>query len=184
MEKTLNERTKLLANKKLCYGCYQPMTSNHNAKTCKQRLLYRICKDYHPTRMHGYVKKGSEEYTEYKDGTKDTLKCASVKGKLDTEVISICVVPVWVGPRNSRKMVQKYAMLDNWSQGSFIKDEIIEDLGISCRKLKSSLKTLTGEKSEGTEAVDGLIISAVDCKKGRPMEWIVLSKAYSRNRKR
>ena len=27
MEKTLKERTKLLANKKLCYGCYQPMTS-------------------------------------------------------------------------------------------------------------------------------------------------------------
>ena len=82
MEKTLKERTKLLANKRLCYGCYQPMTSNHNAKTCKQRLLCRICKEYHPTGMHGYVKKASEEYTEYKDGTKDTLKCASVKGNL------------------------------------------------------------------------------------------------------
>ena len=26
MEKTLNQQTKILANKKLCYGCYQPMT--------------------------------------------------------------------------------------------------------------------------------------------------------------
>ena len=120
IEKTLKERTKLLANKKLCYGCYQPMTSNHNAKTCKQRLLCRICKEYHPTGMHGYVKKASEEYTEYKDGTKDTVKCASVKGKLDTEVITMCVVPVWVGHRNSRGMVKTYAMLGNFSSSKFI----------------------------------------------------------------
>ena len=72
-------------------------------------------------------------------------------------------------------------MLDNCSQRSFIKDEIIEDLGISGRKLKLSLKTLTGEKSEDTEAIDGLIISAVDSEKGRPMEWIELPKAYSKN---
>ena len=154
------------------------MTSNHNAKTCKQRLLCGICKEYHPTGMHAYVTKASEENTESKDGTKDTVKCASVKGKIDTEVIHMCVVPVWVGHRNSRKMVKTYAMLDNCSQGSFIKDEIIEDLGLSGRKLKLSLKTLTGEKSEDTEAVDALIISAIDSKKGRPMGWIELPKAY------
>ena len=39
-----------------------------------------------------------------------------------------------------------------------------------------SLKTLTGEKAEGTEAVDGLIISVVDSKKGRPREWIRVAK--------
>ena len=47
--------------------------------------------------MHGYVKKVSEGNTESKYDTKDTVKCSSVKGKLDTEVISMCVVPVWVG---------------------------------------------------------------------------------------
>ena len=165
----------------LCYECCQPMTSNHNAKTCKQRLLCRICKECHLTGMYGYVKKASEEYTKYKDGTKDTVKCASVKEKLGIEVISMCVVPVWVGHRNSRKMVKEFSMLDNYSQGSFIKDDITEYLGILGRKLKLSLKTLTCQISEDTDAVDGLIISAVDCKKGRPMEWIELSKAYSRN---
>ena len=44
-----------------------------------------------------------------------------------------------------------------------------------------SLKTLTGEKAEGTEAVDGLIISVVDSKKGRPREWIELPKTYLKN---
>ena len=41
--------------------------------------------------------------------------------------------------------------------------------------------TLTGEKSEDTEAVDGLVMSAVDSKKRRPMEWIELPKTYSKN---
>ena len=80
--------------------------------------------------MDGYVKKASEEYTESKDGTKNAVKYGSVKGKLDNEVISACLVPVWVGQKNSIKMIKTYAMLDNCSQGSFIKDEIIEDLGI------------------------------------------------------
>ena len=62
-------------------------------------------------------------------------------------------------------MIKAYAMLDNCSQGSFVKDEIIEDLGISDRKLKLSLKTLTGEKAEDTEAFDGLILYAIDSKK-------------------
>ena len=138
----------------------------------------RIYKECNPTGIHSYVKKAPEENTDFKVCTKDAVKCASVKAKLGTEVISMYVVPVWVGHRNSRKMVKMYVMLDNCSQGSFIKDEIFEEFAISGRNLKLSLKTLTGEKSEDTEAADGLIISAVDCKKGRPMEWIELSKAY------
>ena len=103
--------------------------------------------------MHGYVKKASGENTESKDGTKDTVKFASVKGKIDAEVISLCVVTVWVGHRNFRKMVKTFAMLDNCGQSSFIKDEFMEDLHISGRKLKLSLKTLNDEESEDTEAV-------------------------------
>ena len=57
----------------------------------------------------------------------------------------------------------------------------MKDLDISGTKLTLRLKTITGEKSEGTEAVGGLIVSAVDCKKGRLMEWIELSETYSRN---
>ena len=71
------------------------MTSNHNAKTCKQRLLCGICKS--TIQQECMLMSRTEENTESKDGTKDTVKCASVKGKIDTEVIHMCVVPVWVG---------------------------------------------------------------------------------------
>ena len=109
VEKTLKERIKLLANKELLW----PVTTM--PKPAGEDYFAGFAKS---TGMHGYVKKASEENTESKDGTKVTVKCASVKGKLDTE--------------------------DN-------------------------------------EAVDGLIISAIDSKKGRPMRWLELSKAYSQN---
>ena len=54
-----------------------------------------------------------------------------------------------------------YAVLDNCSQGSFIKEEIIEELRITGRNLKLSQKTLTGEKSEELPAVNGLIVSGI-----------------------
>ena len=37
----LEERSKTLIKKKLCYGCYSPMTAEHNAKSCKKT---RKCK--------------------------------------------------------------------------------------------------------------------------------------------
>ena len=78
-------------------------------------------------------------------------------------------------------MVKTYAMLDNCSQGSFIKEEIIEELGITGRKLKLSLKSLTGKKSEELVAANGLIVSGISCGKEGPVEWIEVPKEYSRN---
>ena len=63
-------------------------------------------------------------------------------------------------------------MLDNSSQGSFIRDELIQDLGITGRKLQLSLKALTGKKSEDTMAIDGLIVPETDLKKTMTYEWI------------
>ena len=36
IKKTVGERSKLIGKKKLCYGCLEPMTKEHNAKNCKQ----------------------------------------------------------------------------------------------------------------------------------------------------
>ena len=72
------------------------MTSNHNAKTCKQRLLCMTCKEHHPPGFHGYVKRVSEEEVESRDSTKCTVKCALVKEKLETEVTRMCAVLVSV----------------------------------------------------------------------------------------
>ena len=45
-------------------------------------------------------------------------------------------------------MVKTYAVLRNCSKGSFINEKITEGLGITGRKLKLSLKILTGESQK------------------------------------
>ena len=107
---------------------------------------------------------------------KESVKCTSVNGKLEAKVISMCLLPIWVGQQKS----SKYAMLDNCGQVSFIRDELIEDLGIPGRKLQLILKTLTGKKSEEIMAIDGLIVYGIDLKKTRTNEWIELPRAYSK----
>ena len=185
MKKTLKEKMKFLAKEKCCYAWYQPMSKNRNAKNCTQRLMCRTWKENHPTGMHEYYVRKCEGR---KDGSlterhsiqsKESVECASGNGKLEDEVISMCVVPIWVSHKNLAKMFKTYALLDNCSHGSFIKDELIEDLGITGRELELSLKH-SGEKSEDTFSVDGLIVSGIDLKKTRTNEWIQLPRAYSK----
>ena len=186
MKKNLKKKTKLLAREKCSYGCYQSMSKNHNAKNCTQRLVCRTCNKNHPTGMHEYYvrkcengKNGSLTERHFNE-SKESVKRVSVNEKLESEVISMFFVPIWVGHKNSNKIFKIFAMLDNCSQGSFIRDELIEDLWITGRKLQLSLKTLTGEKSEDTITIDGLIVSGIDLKKTRTNEWIELPRVYSK----
>ena len=138
------------------------MSKNHNAKNCTQRLICRTCKENHPAGVHEYYISKCEagKYGNLTE-SKESIRCAPVNGKLEAEVTSICVVPIWVGHKNSVKMFKTYAMLENCSQGSFIKNKWIEDLLITGRKLQLSLKTLAGEKSDDTMTIDGLIVSGI-----------------------
>lgn len=56
-----------------------------------------------------------------------------------------------------QKMVKTYAMLDNYSQGSLIKEKIIKEFKITGRKLTISLKTLTGWNLKNFQQQAGLV---------------------------
>ena len=68
-------------------------------------------------------------------------------------------------------------MLDNCSQGSFIKQDLLKRLGVDGQKLSLNLKTLTGEKSEETLMVDNLKVAGVNKMNN---DWISLPKVYSK----
>ena len=53
----LDERSKILWKKKLCYGIYSPVSQDHNAKSYKQRRTCKICKQSHPAGLHRYLSK-------------------------------------------------------------------------------------------------------------------------------
>ena len=42
MKKSVEDRSKFLAKNKLSYGCYTPISSDHNARSCKQKSLHNI----------------------------------------------------------------------------------------------------------------------------------------------
>ena len=109
--------------------------------------------------------------------TLDTdVKCASTTEKSGSKIISMSIVPVKIKHRDSNKMVTTYTMLDNFSQGSFILDSAIKKLGIQGIKTTLKLKTLHGERSESTFAVEGFKVTEIH----GDSSWLALPKIYSR----
>ena len=141
------------------------MKPNHNTKTCDKRLNSRTCSGGHPTAMHGYVpkRKGdaqdnqrSNESDESVTNSFSDVKILSTVEKHQTKVMSMCTVLLKVRAAAQRKDVLTYAMLDNCSQGSFIREALVKKMQTSGRKTTLNLKTLNGERSESTTAIKGL----------------------------
>ena len=172
---TVEERSKTLARKKLCYGCYKPITADHNARTCKTQRTCKICNQKHPTCLHGYISKKKDIYVNYggdsikgnDGGDGNTLlqgnfaevdvKCASTG--FPANIICMCVVHVKLSHARTKKEVSTLAMLDNCSQGTFLKQSIKDTLGISGSKTDVIIKTLNEERSREPEVVTGLSVS-------------------------
>ena len=103
MEKPLNECIKILRKGKLCYGCLKHMANDRNERNCQQRLTCRICTACNPTILHGYVQKIKTDDSQISEKSEcssrnaageENMTCASVNGKFDVEVISMCVAPI------------------------------------------------------------------------------------------
>ena len=53
LSQTMEDRSKTLYKKKLCYGCLGNISKEHNAKSCANRRRYKVCSGRHPTVLHG-----------------------------------------------------------------------------------------------------------------------------------
>ena len=88
-------------------------------------------------------------------GFNNDFKYAIMARKTESKVISICIAPVKVKHGDGIDMITTYAMLDNCSQGSFVHDNLIKELGVHGMKTTLNLKTSHGEKTESTMVVKG-----------------------------
>ena len=176
MKKSLEERSKFLFQKKLCYGCYMPISTDHNSRSCKQRRVCDTCGEKHPTGLHGY--KGSKKNKDADGGNSQksdsTLACATTK--LKSKVVSMCVAPVKVKCSNLKKEFRTHAMLDCCSQGTFISTDLARKLKAEGVQTTIKIKTLNGEESQETEAVSGLKVS----KSSGQRMWIDLPVTYTK----
>ena len=98
--------------------------------------------------------------------------------KVRSDVISMCVVPVQICHPDSNKVLDTYAMLDNCFQGTFLKEEMIEALGVTEAGARVTVKTLNGEISQTTTMVENLKVAG---SLGKP-KWIKLPRAYTKCR--
>ena len=74
-------------------------------------------------------------------------------------------MPVQIHYPDSNKVLDTYAILDNCSQGTFEKEEIIEALYIAGVETKVTVKTLNGEISQMTTVVENLKVAVYLCHK-------------------
>ena len=96
----------------------------------------KICKEKHPTGLHGFKpkKEGVKQDNGNGDNKQITTTCTDVQSlsyastKFRSDVISMDVVPVQIHHPDSKKVLDTYAMLDKCNQGTFVKKEIIEAL--------------------------------------------------------
>ena len=94
-------------------------------------------------------------------GFNNDLMCASMTGKTGFKVISMCIVPVKVKHKDGKDTIISYAMLDNCSQGSFIHDNLVKELGVHGMKTTLNLKTLHGKKTESTMVVEDIKMTGI-----------------------
>ena len=142
MGMALKDRNNFLSKKKYCFRCLQPMKPNYNVKTCDKRLNCRTCSGGHPTAMHGYVPKRKEDAQDDQRSNENDesvtnsfadVETLSTIEKHKTNVISMCIVPVKVRAATQGRDVLTYAMLDNCSQGSFIREALVKKMQTSER---------------------------------------------------
>ena len=95
----------------------------------------------------------------------------------ESSVITAMFVPVILSHRDRPHVeVRVYALLDDGSDSTFIKNSVLKDLGVSGTEVSLKLNTMHGESSVPVQRVDGLLAKKLD----RGEEPIPLPKAYSR----
>ena len=70
LELAVEDRSKTIYKKRLCYGCLEGILKEHNAKRCSNRRQSKVCNGRHPTILHGIKieknksKKGTDKVAE------------------------------------------------------------------------------------------------------------------------
>ena len=157
-------------------------------RAAKKQRKCQVCNLDHPTGLHGYIhkKKGGvlTNDTEGKQrGSNLKINFAGMNLKSASEnitpnVISMCSVPVKASYAGSKKQISTYAVLDNCSQGCFVKDSIIKNLGADGRKTEITIKALNGEQKVKLAMMSGLKVRS-DSEKDTK-RWLDLPATYTK----
>ena len=188
MKKSIEERSKFLARKKLimvvinqfqCHTMQEIAMTDEYTRFVKRSLLLAYMVTLQSITLEMII---LVHQMEHKKNVTFKSNCAkfddiSCSASCSDEIVSICIAPVKIRYVNKRKEVTKYTLLNNCSQGTFVREDVIHKLVASGTRTKITVKTLNGGQTHISTAVDGLEVASNN--KSINEQWIKLPKSYT-----
>ena len=139
---SLYDRRQFIFKNRLCFSCLEPTSENHNGKLCQQRLQCAACNEDHPTCLH-------------------VFKVNSIRQPGGGT--SLPVIPVILHHElNPGRFVAVYAMLDECSQATFIKESVLQSFeSVPHRDATVGIETLNSSQMSRCFAADGFQKKAI-----------------------
>ena len=153
-KKSVPERWKLLAGKKVCYNCLRP---NHFSRECKSTKKCSACGRSHHSLLHNEDvsnlncnKPANENRVAPELPTDSSVSCVSVPATSHSvsKIVRLMVVPVRVYGNNENHFVDTYAFLDGGSNISLCTKRLMNRLNLKGVETTEKIIGMTGSKIE------------------------------------
>ena len=151
-KKSLSEKRSFIKGKGLCFGC---LRHGHTSKDCRIKKTCKLCKKRHPTSLHDKElvnkrdEKGSSEEGEIVSSNR-----VSISSRVHSQIL-----PVWVHHiSNPEDKILVYALLDDQSDGCFVKETTMNKLKASGPDVQLDLSTVLGSEKISCKKVTGLVV--------------------------
>ncbi|KAK3092639.1 hypothetical protein FSP39_005230 [Pinctada imbricata] len=163
---SLQDRKCLLKQNAICFRCCK--STDHIARNCKETIVCRYCKsNKHASPMHvdvdstpvkGVQPHGGED-TEETLSTKCTLLCGEeFTGRSCSKTLLVKVFP----SGQPEKAVKVYAIIDEQSNRTLVRSELLDQLGERSEALPYTLTSCTGSTTVTGRRAKGYTIQSLD----------------------
>ena len=167
LKRSIDERRKFLAEKQSYYSCYMP---GHISRGCSQKRMCKTCSRCHPTGLHvknfqPILKKPANDNVEKNvesAATLTTTAASDMTRRINEKGLagSMPIVPVIV--RSAETESVTYAMLDNCSTGTFILEDLRQELNVDGVDSQISITTMNGNQVHNVKVLKGLTVTDLD----------------------
>ena len=187
-EMEVEGRIRFLSIQKSCYGCYEKISQSHAARNCPVRRTCKICAGKYPTALHGFKLKRKEDNSSSNDDKTSAIiksNCANISNTQRAaigfgQVISMFVVPVKVQHKESSKEIITFAMLDTCSQGTFVAENLMNQLDINDIRTSIGMRTLIGPQKQSSYLLVGLYVLKLVLGPSEEVKWVRFPSTFTR----
>ena len=168
MEKPMEKRKEFIQANRMCFGCLG--NDGHFSKQCKNRLTCKECGRHHPTPLHyaspsktSTPAQGTASAKPSDEASANAAITNSNSAPASSVVTNCLIVPVLLSHKDRPETeVKVYALLDDASDTTFIKESVREQLGIEGLETTLQLSTMLGREKIAVRKVEGLVAKRLD----------------------